>query len=314
MGDIFLYNRYNMAILEKPTRNFLPNDLIIDEWKKLEKYFEDLKSREIKSKADLEKWLKDLSELEAVIEEDEAWRYIKMSVNTADENLRNSYSFFVTEIQPQIAPYSHQFDLKLVNSPYLKELDNNVFEIPIKRAQKNIEVFREENIPLISKLQTKAQEFGAINGKMEVEVNGEVVTMPKAGSLLKDTNREFRKEVFEKIGNERLKHASDLDDLFDDLIQKRHELANNAGFANYRDYMFAAMQRFDYTPQDCFKFHDAVETQLVPVLNQLAQERKSKLGVENLKPYDLAVDPNHLPPLKPFYGAEHLVSKTIESF
>jgi len=314
LGDIFLYNRYNMAILEKPTRNFLPNDLIIDEWKKLEKYFEDLKSREIKSKADLEKWLKDLSELEAVVEEDEAWRYIKMSINTADENLRNSYSFFVTEIQPQIAPYSHQFDLKLVNSPFLKELDFSVFEIPIKRAQKNIEVFREKNIPLISKLQTKAQEFGAINGKMEVEVNGEVVTMPKAGSLLKDTNREFRKEVFEKIGNERLKHASNLDDLFDDLIQKRHELANNAGFANYRDYMFAAMQRFDYTPQDCFKFHDAVETQLVPVLNQLAQERKSKLGLENLKPYDLAVDPNQLPPLKPFDGAEQLVSKTIESF
>ena len=127
MGDIFLYNRYNMAILEKPTRTFLPNELIIDEWKKLEKYFEDLKNREIKSKADLEKWLKDLSELEAVVEEDEAWRYIKMSINTADENLRNSYSFFVTEIQPQIAPYSHQFDLKLVNSPFLKELDFSVF-------------------------------------------------------------------------------------------------------------------------------------------------------------------------------------------
>jgi len=303
-----------MAILEKPKRYFLPENLNIDDWQKLEPFFEDLKNRTIDSKSDLEKWLKDLSELEAVVEEDEAWRYIKMSINTSEEKLRDRYNFFVSEIQPQIAPYSYEFDLKLVNSKFLKDLNWDVFEIPIKRAQKNIEVFRKENIPLISELQTKAQEFGAINAEMEVEVNGEKVTMQKAGSLLKDTNSDFRKEIFEKIGQERFKNSDALDDLFDVLIQKRHQLALNAGFKNYRDYMFAAMQRFDYTPEDCFNFHNSVETQLVPILNDLALERKKKLGVEDLKPYDLAVDPNQLPPLKPFEGADQLVAKTVASF
>lgn len=302
-----------MDLPKRPERFYLPDDLKISAWADIETYLIELDNRPINSLQELKKWLKDVSEVEAVLEEDQAWRYIKMSINTSNQELREAYTFFVSEIQPKLAPFSHRFDEKLVNSPFKNELGKD-FDIPLKKAQKNIEVFCEENIPLISKLQNKAQEFGAINGAMEVEVNGENVTMQKASSFLKDTDRAFRKSVFDKIAEVRLENAQKLDDLFDSLIADRHQLAVNAGYQNYRDYMFAAMQRFDYTPEDCFEFHKSVEEEIVPLIEQLAQKRKQKLGVETLKPYDLAVDPENLPPLKPFEGGRQLVEKTVKAF
>ncbi len=302
-----------MDLPKRPERFYLPDDLKITAWADIESFLIELDERKISNVQELKKWLKDVSEVEAVLEEDQAWRYIKMSINTSNQELRDAYTFFVSEIQPKLAPFSHRFDEKLVNSPFKNELGKD-FEIPLKKAQKNIEVFCEENIPLISKLQNKAQEFGAINGAMEVEVNGENVTMQKASSLLKDTNSAFRKEVFEKIASVRLENADKLDNLFDSLIKDRHQLALNAGFQNYRDYMFAAMQRFDYAPEDCFEFHKSVEEEIVPLIEQLAVIRKEKLGVESLKPYDLAVDPENLPPLKPFEGGKQLVEKTVNAF
>src|SRR5690606_83503 len=141
------------------------------------------------------------------------------------------------------------------------------------------------------------QNFGLISGKMTIEVNGEEITMQKAASLLKETDRNFRKEVYEKIQKVRFGLAKELDDLFTELIKLRHQVALNAGFKNYRDYMFASMGRFDYTPQDCFDFHDAVEKELMPLVNKMIEKRKMALGYTELKPYDLSVDVKGRKPL-----------------
>lgn len=303
-----------MEIPKRPKRTFLPDDLTLNGWDDLKPFFEDLKNRPISNVNELEKWLRDVSETEAVLEENLAWRYIKMSIDTKSEEKRKAYEFFVTEIQPKLAPYSHAFDKKLIESPYREELDPKEFEIPLKKAEKNIAVYREENIPIISKLQTESQKFGVLSGAMEVEVDGETITMQKAASLLKDTDRTFRKEVYEKITEQRLMNREAFHKLFDSLIKDRHQLAVNAGYANYRDYMFDAMQRFDYTPEDCFSFHDSVEKMVVPIANQLTEKRKAQLGVDTLQPYDMAVDPLGNEPLKPFTGGKELVDRTVRCF
>lgn len=94
----------------------------------------------------------------------------------------------------------------------------------------------------------------------------------------------------------------------------RDRIGRNAGFDNYRDYMFAAMGRFDYTPQDCFDFHDSVAASVVPVLNEMAGERKTRLQLQSLRPWDHKVDAEGREPLKPFEGGEDLLNKTIRCF
>jgi oligoendopeptidase F len=295
-------------------RNFLPDNLVIDSWEKIAPYFEDLKTRTINNVTELEKWLKDRSELEAVLEEDMAWRYIKMNIDTTDEQLAESFNFFITEVEPKVAPYDNDFNLKLVNSPYVDELNKEKYHIYIRGIKKQIEIFREENIPLNTKLQADAQKYGAISAKMTINYDGKELTLQQAANYLKNIDRAIREEVFHLSNNRRLEDEEQLNTLYTELIQLRNKVAQNAGFANYRDYMFAAMGRFDYKPQDCFDFHNAIAKEVVPVTNMFDQEKKQLLGVDTLKPWDTAVDPTGKAPLKPFEGGEELIDKSIQCF
>ena len=298
----------------RPERKFVSEDLKIDSWGKIEPLFEDLLSRSISSTTELEKWMLDRSELEAVLEEDMAWRYIKMNIDTTDKDLSEKFHFWVKEISPKVAPYSHKLNLKLVDNPFLNDLDSNKYKIYVRGVKKSIEIFREDNIPLFTEMEAKQQEYGSISAKMSIEVDGEKITMQKAALLLKDTNREKREDVYNKISERRSEDREKLDILYDELISLRQKIANNAGFENYRDYMFSAMGRFDYTATDCYSFHDAIQQEIVPIITSFEKERKLKLGLENYKAWDTSVDVDGKQALKPFDGGDILTDKSIECF
>ena len=303
-----------IKIPTKPKRRFLSEDLVIDSWKKIEYFFEELLNRKISNITDLEDWMRDRSELEAVLEEDMAWRYIKMNIDTTDKELSKKFHFWIQEISPKSAPYSHKLNLKLVENPFINELDLDKYRIYLRSVKKAIEIFREDNIPLFTEMEAKQQEYGAICAKMNIQVNGETLTMQQANQLLKGTDRKERESIYRKISKRRLKDRDQLDQLYNELISIRQEIAKNAGFKNYRDYMFAAMGRFDYTATDCFNFHDAIEQEIVPIVTSFEKERKDKLKLEYYKCWDTQVDPNGLEPLKPFKDGKELIDRSIKCF
>lgn len=292
---------------------FLPAKLKITSWEVLEPYFKQLLDREINTAPELEQWLRHRSELEAFVSEDLAWRYVKMTCDTTNKQLEEAYLFFVTEIEPQIAPLNDQLNRKLLQSPYVKELDHNKYFIYLRGIQKEMEIFREENVPLMAEVQTESQKYGSIVGSMTVEVDGKELTLQQASNYLKHTNRSKREEVYAKIASTRMAKAQELNDLFDRLISLRHRIATNAGFANYRDYMFAALGRFDYTPEDCYAFHNSVRDEVVPLCKAINERRKKELG-HDLRPWDMEVDTQGRAPLEPFTSGKDLLDKTIKCF
>lgn len=298
----------------KPQRHFLPQQLIIGFWKSVEPYFIDLKNREIKSVTDLEKWLINRSELESALSEDAAWRYIKMTCDTADQNLSDSYNFFVSEIEPHVAPFSNELNIKLINSPFLKELNVEKYRIYIRGVKKALELYREENIPLETKISMESQKYGTISAAMTIEWEGKEITLQKASSLLKSTDRKIREEVFFKIIKRREIEKNVLNDLFSDLIKLRNQVALNAGFKNYRDYKFEELGRFDYTIKDCYDFHTSIAKEILPLVESSDKERKKLLGLDALKPWDMEVDVEGKTALHPFSTSEELINKSIECF
>lgn len=303
-----------MELPRKKERGFIPEDFKVTEWNEIEQFFNDLLSREINSKEDLEKWFLDRSELEAILSEDMAWRYIRMTCDTENEELREKYIFFVQEIQPKIAPLSNKLNETALQNSYLDQLDHTGYDIMIRGLKKEFEIFREENIPLFTELETESQKYGQISGAMTVEMDGKEMTLQQAAVLLQSTDRNLREEVYNKISNRRLKDNAKLDELYSKLISLRNQVGKNADFDNYRDYMFDAMGRFDYTPRDCFAFHQSIATEVVPLLDQLSGKRKKNMGLDILRPWDKSVDPGGNPALKPFDSSEELVDRTIECF
>lgn len=302
-----------MHTIEKLKRVFLPKELEI-KWETIEPFYQNLLNRNIESKIDLEEWLLNRSELEAVLEEDFAWRYIRMTCDTTDEKIQQEFEYFATQIEPKVSELSNKLNEKFLNNQFIEELDENKYGIYVRSLKTQFEIFRESNIPIQMDLQLEQQKFGAIAGAMTIEHKGKEYTLEQASNFLKSTNRTTRKEVYEKIQSRRLNDKQKLDELFSKLIAKRNQVALNADFENYRDYMFKALGRFDYTADDCFQFHNAVEKEVVPVLKSIYDKRKVELKLDELKPYDTEVDTSGKQAIKPFNGAEELINKSIEAF
>ena len=302
-------------IPKRPARTFLPENFTVTTWEEIKPYLDKLVEQKIEGAADLKDWLHNRSELESVLSEDMGWRYIRMTCFTDNEEYGKSYHDFVQNIQPQAAPYSDLLNKKALKSPFLKELEHVAgYDMMIRNLKKEVELFREENIPLMTEITTETQKYASISGAMMIELNGQELTLQQAGVILMSTDRAKREEVYHKIAERRLKDKLTLDELFTKLIGLRHQVSLNADFSNFRDYMFKAYGRFDYTPKDCFNFHGAIESEVVPILNQLSKERKEQLGVKELRPWDKAVDAEGREALKAFKDGKDLTDKSIECF
>jgi oligoendopeptidase F len=302
------------ADIKKMSRNFLPSDFSVKDWASLEPYFKELAERAINSPGDLQKWLSDASELEAVISEDACWRQIKMTCDTENKELEKAFTFFMMEIQPKVQSYSDILNRKLVENPFVKELDTKKYFTYLRNVKKNIELFREENIPLQAELNVEAQKFGMISGRMTVEVNGQEYTLQQASKFLEDSDRNLREQVYRKINERRLQDKEELNKLYSGLVDKRHQIALNAGFENYRDFRFKELGRFDYTKQDCYQFHEAVKLHVMPLVNKIYETKKQRLKLDSLRPWDIDAEPEGVQPLRPFKTGDELVEKTIQCF
>jgi len=287
----------------------------ITSWSDVESRFEELLYRTLNDVESLRRWMQDRSALEAELQEDMGWRYIHNSCDTASEAKQAALNFFIQEIEPHLADYNDKLNRKALGSPFLDQLRQEPgYAVYLRGMEKEVGLFRSENIPLFTEITTLANHYGQITGAMSVEVDGEERTFQQAALELKSTNRERRREVYLKINERRFESHEELNTLFQELLQLRHQVALNAGYANFRDYMFDALGRFDYTPQHCVDFHDSVEQHIVPLINAFEEERKAKLGYDTLKPWDLDVDPDLLPPLKPYSGQDDLIAKTEAIF
>lgn len=299
------------ADISKVRRNYLPADFVITDWAGLEPHFKELSERKIDNAEALEKWLQDVNELEAVVSEDACWRQIRMTCDTANKELEEAFNFFYMEIQPQIQPYSDILNKKLVDSPFVASLDQDTYFTYLRNVKKNIELFREANIPIQAEISVLQQQYGQIVGKMMVEIDGKEFTLQQAAKYLEDPDRAKREEVYRKINDRRLQDKDSLDKLFTELVQKRHQVAINAGFENYRDYKFVEMGRFDYTPAQCEQFHEAVAQHVMPLVDEIFFAHREKLQLDSLRPWDTEAEPIGIKPLQPFDGGQDLLNKSI---
>jgi oligoendopeptidase F len=294
-------------------RKFLPASLVISSWDDLKPYYQELTQRPVSGVEAFRTLLQHTSELESVVSEDLAWRYIRMTCDTSNKDAETAYLDFVQHIQPHIAPAEDALNKKIISCPETAalEAEDEAYRIYFRSLRNAVELFREANVPIQAELQTLAQQYASIQGALSIQWEGKEYTMEQAAIFLQDPNRTIREEVWTLMHERRMQDAQRLDDLFTEMVQKRHQLALNAGFRNYRDYMFRALGRFDYTPEDCFQFHEAIATVVVPMLRKQYQHRMQLLDVGELRPWDLAVDPEQKPALKPFRDGAELLERSI---
>ncbi|MEZ4879735.1 MAG: M3 family oligoendopeptidase [Chitinophagales bacterium] len=298
-------------IIERPARHFVAEELMINDWSDLEQYYSNLNNRVINSTDDLMQFLKDRSELDKIVEEDYRWRYVRQTCDTENQAYKKEYNDFINNILAHLMEQTNLLNQKIVNSTFFNDLDDDRFFTYKRNLKNDIALYREENIKLNQEEQIKAQQYGDIIASLNITHDGKEYTLQQAAKFLQSSDRDLRKTIYDKVNEQRLKVANQLDELYSELIQIRHQMALNAGFENYRDYKLQALGRFDYGVAESEQFHDAIQQEIMPLVNKIFEKRKSDLSLDALKPYDLDVETSNLPALQPYETTDEFIEKSI---
>ena len=297
-------------------RKFVPARINWSEWKEIEPLFDALEKRAAESRTlpQFEQWLLDGSELMAALDEESSRRYIAMTCHTDDAEAEKAYLHFVEHIDPQLKPRQFRLSEIYLKHPLRKQLPQQRYEVFDRDRQVHVDLFRQENVPLQTEEAKLGQQYQKLTGSLTVQFRGEEKTLVQMGRYLEEPDRAIRQEAWELVARRRLREVEKFEDIFEKLVKLREQIARNAGFKSYLEYAFKDMRRFDYTPADCLKFHDAIEKEIMPLNRALQAKRRKELGLEKLRPWDLAVDPFNRPPLRPFEKVDDMVAKTQKIF
>ncbi len=326
-------------------RKFVPPKIDLGDWNQIASLFDRLETRAAKCEniSEFENWILSGGELSAAIDEEASKRYIAMTCHTDNAEAEKAFLHFVENIEPQLKPRQFKLAQIYLAHPLREKLlgeKKSRYEVLDRNTALHVELYREENVPLETEEARLGQQYQKLSGSLTVQFRGEEKTLVQMGRYLEETDRSVRQEAWELVANRRLQEKEKFEAQFEELLKLREKIATNAGFSNYLQYAFRAKGRFDYTPEDCVKFHTAIEKEIMPVLRRLQADRKRKLRLDaeedkvppsstrqfedsaekisaahlSLRPWDLAVDPTSLPPLRPFEQVDKMVSGTQRIF
>ena len=299
-------NDHIRAEREFPRRYVAP-DAVFDNWPAAEKYYKELAERPIMTVEQLEKWLIDFSEIDAAFDEVRVDRQIEMSRATNDLVRERRFLDFIENVFPCREPWHERLRQKFLAAIKRYSLPEIRYEVLERSIRNAVELFREANIPLMVENAKLSQHYQKITGAMSATYGGAELTLQQLARYQEEPARKVREETWRLGADRYLQDAAALDELYDDMVKLRHKMALNADCADYREFAFKAMERFDYKPEDCLAFHDAIENVVCPAVRRLANLRKQKLGIESLRPWDMRVDPDNRPPLRPFETTDRLI-------
>lgn len=290
----------------------LPKDasnLLSWQWGKFEPYYDDLRQRRLDA-GNVDQWTADWSAVYSLVDEIYSRLYVASTVNTADQEAKRLFDAYLDDLQPKFKEAEQALKEKLLASG----LCPRGFELQLKKMQVEASIFRQDNLPLQAEEQKLRSKYGAITGSQTVQWQGQERTVTQLRPVYQEQDREMREQAWRLASQRQIKDRQALNELWREYFSLRMKIAANAGFENFREYRWKQLLRFDYNPDDCRAFQEAIKQVVVPATEKIYRRRQERLGVSSLRPWDLSVDPDNREPLKPFTDMAELTAKISKVF
>ncbi len=296
----------------KYQRKHLQPDTTYDTWTSLQDYANQLSTRHINSVENLELFLEQMNELDVVVGEQHAWNYIKLVQYTNDERLKEKKQKFEKDVWEKYELAKGKLRQKLLTSPFLSELIERRPELQFMMQEMQVEqrTFSEKNTAIESEISKLVDEHNALVASMRVTIEGEEMSMLPAFQKLKNPDRNIRKAAHLAIQKRRDEVTPKFYVIFDKMMKLRCKIAHNAGYENFRDYMWDKRKKIYYSPEDAEKFCHAIRDYIMPVYKDTLEKRRTHLGLDKLMTWDLRVDLGTDKPTVFFKDDKDLLEKT----
>ena len=278
-------------------------------WQQFKPYADELTQRPLNT-AGMTQWLTDWSDLSRIVSEIYQRLYVAITVDTTDQQAEQRYNAFLEDVFPNALALDNTLKSRLLESG----LQPAGFEQVLKNLQAEAEIYRDANLPLLSQELAFNSEYDKLIGAQTVEWEGKEVTLSQLQPVYQNPDRLTRQQAWQMAMERRLADRAALNELWGKLLELRGSVAANAGLPDFRAYVWKQNHRFDYTPDDCRTFHQAIEEVVVPACLRIYERRRERLGLETLRPWDLDVDPLGRPALRPFKDVAELEAKCAAIF
>ncbi len=276
--------------------------------------YQQLENKSITDQKQLDQWMLDRSELDAALSQAGSILYIRMTCQTDDKAIAAAYTKFIETVPPAIKPINDRLNKKYLQVRKSIPMDAKRLMVYDRAIKTDIELFKEENVPLQTKVDLLSQEYQTVCGSITVEFDGKERTLPEMGKFLLETDRDLRERAWRATAERRAKEKDKLETIFDGMFRLRNEISRNAGFKNFTEYQFKSYHRFDYTSDDCKRYHETIEKFIVPLNQRILEQRKKEMKLTSLRPWDGGVDPLGRQPLKPFNDVKELINGSQKIF
>lgn len=278
-------------------------------WETFAPYFAELLERELND-SNMRQWLTDWSQLLQLYEEAGAMIYIEKSLDTADPEKEQAFLDYVNEV----APKARMADQALKERLLALNIADDDMALVLRNMRNEADLFREANVPLQTELAKLENEYDKITGSLKTDWHGTEKNLVQLGLFLKEKDRSLREQAWQTMMDLWLSQRQLLNKLYADMLALRRQVAANAGLPDYRAYAFREKGRFDYTPEDCFTFHEAIEEVVVPAARRIYEKKRQRLGLAELRPWDVDMDTCDAPSLKPYTSQDELIQGSINIF
>jgi len=299
--------------------NTLPTDAraVLDwEWAQFAPYFADLEQREL-SAQNTAAWLADWSRLDDLLSEVYARLHLAHDRDTRDEVAEQRYFRFLETILPPLQETENRLRDKLLAAGQVPA----GMDVPLRRLRAAAAIYRQENIPLSVQLHKLGARYQKIVGAQTAVWDGEELPLPRLRPYLSNPDRAVRERAWRLAQERRLADKPALDALWQEMLPLRRQVAAHADCADYREFVWQMLGRFDYTPQDAHTFHDAIAAAGVPAATRIYERHRRRAGLSALRPWDLSdgewgrpADPPGVPPLRPYRAPQELLAKSAAIF
>lgn len=274
-------------------------------WEDYAPYAQGLLARELTA-AGADAWLRDWTALSALLREQGARLRNRSNADTREAGPREALMKYFEQVVPPASQWNQDLKEKLLSSG----LSPAGMETALRCMRAEAERFRAENLPLITAEQKLVQEYDRTAGAVTAEFDGRPQTLSALRLVQQEPDRDRREAAWRASNTAFHANRAKFAEIWAGLLDLRTQIAANAGCSSYTEYVWPLKHRFDYQPEDCARFHAAVEATVVPALARRHARQARLLGLERLRPWDTACDPLGRAPLRPFADSAELEAVT----
>ena len=227
------------------------------------------------------KYIMELNNIRKHIETMSTLASIRNSINTADEFYEKETNYW-DEHGPLYTELNSDFYKAIVNSKFKEEIINDFSEQFYKICEYSLKSFSPEIIPQLQEENKLMSRYTKLLASAKINFKGEDLNLSGLYKYMLSQDRSERIEASKAYYNYFEKHEEEFDEIYDNLVKVRHDIAKKLGFSNFTELGYIRMHRTDYNPEMVVNLRRQILEYIVPLCNKLYEKQAKRLNLNKL--------------------------------